>query len=168
MFIMCDEMWNSVDIYGPQADIDRFKRRFVIPAIEGDHAGSTLTLDLDNVSADPTWNFRELVQHERGMYSFAFDSNTNFPTHAFERFVEIFPRLYFDCECIAHDDSRMGYGWFNTPPGGQPFRYDYDVPQDYWTGRSCKRSGPEERRHMIVINELKQRLRGTDCARPGS
>lgn len=28
----------------------------------------------------------------------------------------------------------MVYGWFNTPPGGEDFRQDYDVPEDYWTG----------------------------------
>ena len=35
MFIMCSEMWNSVTIYGPRAEIARFRQRFIVPAPPG-------------------------------------------------------------------------------------------------------------------------------------
>lgn len=165
MFVMCDEMWNSVDIYGPQSDVDRFKRRFIVPARRGNRGRSTLEIDFDCFGGDENWNFRDLGPHEHGMYSFAFDTLANFPTYAFECLAGMFPRLHFDCECIADDDHRMGYGWFNTPPGGQDFRDHYDVPEGFWTSGSDKRTPPELRRHMMVIAALKQQLRDEERGR---
>lgn len=162
MYVICDEMWNSVDIYGPQSDIDRFKRRFIVPAPAGNRSRSTLAFKLEDLSGDGAWNFRDLRPHEPGMYSFAFDTLANFPTYAFERLTRMFPKLHFDCECIADDDHRMGYGWFNTPPGGQDFRDDYDVPEGYWTSGSDKRTPPELRRHMMVVAALRERLRNEE------
>ncbi|MBN8816543.1 MAG: hypothetical protein J0J06_13975 [Sphingomonas sp.] len=159
MYAICDEMWNSVDIYGPQGEIDRFKRLFIGPAPAGNRSRSTMAFKLEDLSAEYAWNFRELGPHEHGMYSFAFDTLANFPDYAFEELTGIFPRLHFDCECIADDDHRMGYGWFNTPPGGQDFRDDYNVPEDYWNGGIGKRAEPELRRHMMVVDALRQRLR---------
>ena len=167
MFIMCDEMWNNVDVYGPQSDIDRFKRRFIVPRRPHNRGRSALEIDFDCFGGDENWNFRDLGPHEHGMYSFAFDSLANFPTYAFEGLAEMFPRLHFDCECIADDDHRMGYGWFNTPPGGQDFRDDYYVPADYWTGGIGKRTEPELRRHMMVVDALRQRLRDEESGRRG-
>lgn len=159
MFVMCDEMWNSVDVYGPQSEIDRFKRQLIVPAPAGNWAGSTLAIDFSCVGGDDTWNFRELGPHEHGMYSFAFDTLASFPTYTFEGLAKLFPGLFFDCKCIADDDRSMGYGWFNTPPGGQDFRDDFDVPEGYWTNGGSKRTPPDERRYKIVIAALRQRLR---------
>ncbi|WP_374943155.1 hypothetical protein [Sphingomonas sp.] len=167
MYVICDEMWNSVDVYGPQSEIDRFKRRFIVPAPAGNRSRSTLAFKLEDLSGEFAWNFRDLGPHEHGMYSFAFDTLANFPTYALERLIRMFPRLYFDCECIADDDHRMGYGWFNTPPGGQDFRDDYDVPKGYWTNGGGKRTPPELRRHMMVTDALRQRLRDEELGRRG-
>lgn len=101
---------------------------------------------LRNRQAQPilSWNFRDLGPHEHGVYSFAFDTVSSFPTYTFENLVNLFPSLFFDCECIADDDRSMGFGWFNTPLGGQAFRDDYDVPEGYWSKGGGKRTLREE------------------------
>ncbi|MFD1788069.1 hypothetical protein ACFSC3_10825 [Sphingomonas floccifaciens] len=162
MYIVCDEMWNSVEIYGLQSEIDRFKRRFIFPAPADNWAGSTHAIELCRIGGEETWNFREIFPAEPGYYSFAFDTLAIFPTDTFEDLARLFPMLAFDCECIADDDRSMGYGWFNTPPGGEDFRDDYDVPADYWTVRGCKRSPADQRRHEMVVAALRQNLRETD------
>lgn len=167
MYVICDEMWNSVDIYGPQSDIILFKRLFIVSAPADRRSRSKLAFKLDYLSGDNAWNFREFRANENDMYSFAFDTVANFPTYDFERLVEMFPKLHFDCECIADDDHRMGYGWFNTPPGGQDFYDHYDVPKGFWTSGRGKRTPPEERRHKMVIDALRRRLRDEEQRKHG-
>ncbi len=58
--------------------------------------------------------------------------------------------LAFDCECIADNDSSMGFGWFN-PPGGKDFNDRFNVPKGYWTRSITKRRPKAERRHRAVI-----------------
>ena len=160
MFIMCDEMWNSVDIYGPEVEIERFKRLCIVPAPGYEWDDATLAIDLDRVEAGDgeAWNFRELGRADPRNYAFAFDTGTRFPVRSFERLAEMFPRLAFHCECIADDDRSMGYGWFNTPPGGEDFRDDYKVPRGYWKSRVHKRSPAKQKRHEAVIAALKRAL----------
>lgn len=160
MFTMCDEMWNSVDIYGSQAEIERFKRLCVVPGPINDWEDNELAIDLMRIPGHgcSAWNFRELGRPESGKYSFAFDTVASFPSAEFEELARLFPRLAFDCECIADDDRSMGYGWFNTPPGGEDFYDDYEVPKNYWTTGVYKRPPAAQKRHEAVIAALKQRL----------
>ena len=160
MFTMCDEMWNSVDIYGPQREIERFKRLCIVPGPINDWEDNELAIDLTRIPGygRDAWNFRELGPHEPGMYSFAFDTVASFPSDEFEELARLFPNLAFDCECIADDDRSMGYGWFNTPPGGKDFCDDYNVPRGYWTKGIYKRPPAAQKRHEAVIAALKQSL----------
>lgn len=160
MFTMCDEMWNSVDIYGPQPEIDRFKRLCIVPGPINDWEDNKLAIDLTRIPGygRTAWNFRELGPHEHCMYSFAFDTVASFPSAEFEELAELFPKLAFDCECIADDDRSMGYGWFNVPPGGKDFRDDYKVPKGYWTKGVYKRPPVAQKQHEAVIAALKQSL----------
>jgi hypothetical protein len=146
-------MWNSVDIYGPQADIDRFKRLCIVPGPANDWEDNKVSIDFSRADADYVyaWNFRELRPHEHGMFSFAFDTVASFPIYTFESLGELFPTLAFDCECIADDDRSMGYGWFNTPPGGDDFYDGYDVPEGYWDRGGGKRTAEALKQHMAVV-----------------
>jgi hypothetical protein len=93
-------MWNSVDIYGPQSEIDRFKRLFIVPGPANDWEDNTQSIDFDRGDIYPcyAWNFRELGKHEHGVYSFAFDTVSSFPINTFGDLVDLFPKLAFDCE----------------------------------------------------------------------
>ena len=166
MFIMRDEMWNNVVVYGPQSEIDRFKKRCLSPFPLGNVHDPSEGFDPDrivlietDVFNEETWNFREPKDQERDTYAFNFDTHTRFPATVFERLAELFPALAFDCECIADNDDSMGYGWFNPPPGGEEFRDDYDVPVGYWTNGGSKRSTEAERQHHARINRLQQAIR---------
>lgn len=159
MYVICDEMWISVDIYGPQSEIDRFKRLCIVEGPANDWESNTHSIDFSRANAADCygWNFRELGSDERGVYSFAFDTAARFPTETFESFTKLFPTLAFDCECIADDDRSMGYGWFNTPPGGEDFEDDYDVPEGYWDNDGGEKRTPEaHKKHMAVIAEFKR------------
>lgn len=160
MYVICDEMWNSVDIYGPQSEIDRFKRMFIVPGPANDWEDNEHSIDFNSGDVYPcdAWNFRDFGSRERGVYSFAFDTVSSFPTNTFEDLVELFPKLAFDCECIADDDRSMGYGWFNPPPGGDDFADNYNVPEGYWDKGGGKRSPADEKRHMAVIAAFKRTL----------
>ena len=162
MFIMCSEMWNSVTIYGPRAEIARFRQRFIVPAPPGNWEGSTLSIDFSSIHYEDTWNFRDWGQEDSNCYSFAFDTSPNFPIVTFERLAELFPALAFDCECIADDDRSMGYGWFNPPPGGEDFRDDYEVPEGYWDGDGSKRSPADEQRDKDLVNAHLRMLKEAD------
>lgn len=159
MYVISDEMWNSVDIYGLQDEIDRFKRLCIVEGPANDWESNTHSIDFSQAGADyvDAWNFRELGTQERGMYSFAFDTGWHFPTDTFESLATLFPKLAFDCACIADDDRSMGYGWFNTPPGGENFQDNYDVPEGYWDDGGGEKRTPEAlKRHRAVIAALKR------------
>jgi hypothetical protein len=164
MYLIRDEMWNSVDIYGPQVDIDCFKHLFIVQGPANDWEDNKLAIDLARIPGDcsDAWNFREFGPHERGVYSMAFDTAGSFPTDSLESLAQLFPKLAFDCECIADDDRSMGYGWFNTPPGGEDFRDDFEVPEGYWERGGGKRTPAAEKQHMAVIAALKRTLQEAD------
>lgn len=166
MFRICDEMWNSVSIYGPEEEIERFRQMFIVPAKQDDWTDAALEIDFDPIghSAYETWNFREFSDNEPMCYHFAFDTVAIFPTDVFEDLADMFPALSFECDCIADDDRSMGYGWFNTPPGGEDFRADYEVPAGYWETGGPKRHPADETKHKAVVAALKQRLKdGGSC-----
>jgi hypothetical protein len=74
----------------------------------------------------------------------------------FEQLAARFPRLAFDCTCIEALAEFMGYGWFNAPPGGEQFRQDFHVPEDYWTGGGSRKRSPEaQEAHEARIAEFK-------------
>jgi len=161
MFTMCDEMWNSVSIYGPEIEIERFKQLCIVPGPINDWEDNELAIDFMRIPGHgcSAWNFRELGRREPCEYSFAFDTVASFPAAEFEELARLFPQLTFDCECIADDDRSMGYGWFNTPPGGEDFRDDYDVPKGYWTaGVVYKRPPAAQKQYQAVVAVLKQKL----------
>jgi hypothetical protein len=87
---------------------------------------------------------------------------SSFPIYTFESLTKLFPKLVFDCECIADDDRSMGYGWFNTPPGGDDFCDDYEVPEGYWENGGGKRTPEAEKQHIAVTDAFRQTLQQGD------
>lgn len=147
---MGDEAWISVGIYGPQLEIDRFKRWFVVTTTD-DRGNTCSELNFTGVfrhegrynpaieaHGERPWNFEDWEQKESGYYSFKFDTWLGFPEELFERLSGMFPHLMFDCDYIASNDLEMGRGWYNGPKGGETFDY-HAVPDDYWADGGCKR-----------------------------
>lgn len=168
------DVWNNVTIYGPRADIQRFKKMCMKPDEQlyragqsgWDGCGCTISLPpQDEVEgrqssvssySDYVWNFQQFTSKSAVEYSFSFDSDAEFPALLFELLAAKFPRLAFDCTCIEALDEFMGYGWFNAPPGGEEFRQDFHVPEDYWTGGGSRRRSLEaQQAHEVRIAELK-------------
>lgn len=164
--ILCrDEMWNGADVYGPPADLERFKRASLIPnpTIAQIETSALFSEDAIVTISSPkfeieTWNFRVRPGTPPWHYSFAFDTGSDFPEFVFEDLALTYPTLSFDCDCIADDDRSMGYGWFNPPPGGEPFDSDYSVPDGYWTEGGCKQSPSAELRHQARLSKLSKQL----------
>ncbi|MBM7406258.1 MULTISPECIES: hypothetical protein [Sphingomonas] len=163
--IFCDEMWNSVDVYGSPAEIERFKATCFDPVPVYRQNCQDSELDEEAIvmvglvgSRIDTWNFRQRATKSAGHYRFAFDTLMWFPTREFERIAEAFPSLAFDCDCIADNDRSMGFGWYNPPEGGDPFRDDYDVPPNYWNASPNKRDPMAELRYQALVAELKQKF----------
>lgn len=163
MIIMVDEMWNSVVIYGPQSEIDRVKRQGIRSLAKGDVDELNTAFDPEHivrigtdVENEDAWNFRELRGSGIGSYGFAFDTVARFPKPVFECLAKLFPTLAFDCECTADNDSSMGYGWFNPPPGGEAFRDDYAVPEGYWSTGIGKRTAEARLLHSEMVNKLRR------------
>jgi hypothetical protein len=166
------DVWNNVTVYGPRADIRRFKRVCLEPEEHVFRAGQsgwdgcrcTITAPRsDEVECrkpagahrDYVWNFQQFTTDSNVSYSFGFDSEGRFPEQLFQHLATSFPRLAFDCTCIEALDGFMGYGWFNPPPGGEEFRQDYDVPEDYWTSDDGQKRGPKaQAAHEARIAEL--------------
>ena len=111
-------------------------------------------------TSENAWNFRASGNQERGTYSFAFDTIGRFPVPIFRRLAELFPTLAFECDCIEECDESMGYGWFNTPDGGDDFVDGYDVPDGYWEmGEPIKRDTMAELRHRALVARITQTVR---------
>ena len=160
-----DEMWNSVDVYGSPAEIERFKATCFDP-VPGfrespqvpDFNDEAIVMIGVAGSRTDTWNFRHGRAKTVGHYRFAFDTLMWFPTRDFERIAEAFPSLVFDCDCIADNDRSMGFAWYNPPQGGEPFRDDYDVPPNYWDDSLSKRDAMAELRYQALVAELKHKF----------
>jgi len=165
--MICDEMWNSVTLYGRQAEIDRFKELFIdVPDDDGDETLLAFDAILPIARAESlelfgkvarcagfqTWNFRDSIEQILGTYYFAFDTGNRFPVPVFNYLAILFPELAFDCYCIADNDSSMGFGWFNPPPGGEDFCDEHSVPVDHWEGNGRYRIDP-------IAHEQHERLR---------
>ena len=169
------DVWNNVTVYGPETDIELFKNVCLEPDEQvfrdgqSGWDGCTCTIsappspgaECERSSAcgysEYVWNFQQFNSRSCVEYSFSFDTDGEFPERLFERLAESFPRLAFDCTCIEALDDFMGYGWFNAPPGGEKFRQDFAVPEDYWTGGGSQRRTPEaEAAHEARIADLKK------------
>ena len=131
-----EEVWNSVSVGGPQSEIDRLKELCRLPDIQ--EPTDEVVVDFSELMPDSgwsgeyyTWNCVTHGPHERGSFSFGFDSPGGAPVEIFERLAEEFPSLSFYCNCIASRDEFMASGWFNGPPGSEEFTFQ-DVPADYW------------------------------------
>ncbi|CAM3274480.1 hypothetical protein SPAN111604_14330 [Sphingomonas antarctica] len=143
------DVWNSVTVYGPALEIDRFKRLCIAPSEtvfrsgQSGWEGCACTISVPSARtkdpsrspsyySDEVWNFQQFTRTSEVEYSFSFDTDGEFPVILFECLAASLPKLSFDCRCIASLDEFMGFGWFNGPPGSQDFRQDYEVPEDYW------------------------------------
>lgn len=178
------DCWNNVTVYGPSAEIVRFRRLCIdLPPgsdpqnVSGGWDGYEAYIGFDGVmpaepGRDPrgakgayAWNYREHAP-EPGKWRFAFDTDGEFPEGVFADFAALFQALRFDCDCIDALDNYMGCGWFNTPPGGEPFRQDMDVPADYWTGGgSTKRTPEADAKHTALVEALLDAAREADLRR---
>jgi hypothetical protein len=172
--MFCDEMWNGVSVFGCQSDIDRFKDLCIEEPDEQDEDQETY-VTFDNIlliarAEDPklaaslaksagfeTWNFRAGKNELAGTYHFAFDTSPRFPYQVFKYLAKIFPNISFDCRCIADNDDSMGYGWFNTPHGGEDFSDCYPVPDDYWENSIGYRSDPISHKNYEALVAQVQR-----------
>ena len=160
---MGDEAWISVSIYGPQPEIDRFKRWFVVTTTD---IWGTERIGLDFTGmfrhtgrynhtleshGEKPWGFEDCEQDVPGCYDFKFDTWAGFPEELFERLVEMFPHVMFDCSYIASDHSTMGHGWYNGPRDGDKFAY-YDMPEGYWeSGGPGLRDEASDARHSEQV-----------------
>lgn len=134
--MFADEIWNNVDVAGPQSEINRLKKLCRLPDIQ--KPTDDVVVDFSNLMPGSswdtvyyTWNLVTHGPHEPGEFSFGFDCSSRAPVEIFERLAEKFPRLSFYCKCIASMDEFMASGWFNGPPGSEEFTFE-DVPADYW------------------------------------
>lgn len=130
------EIWNNVDVYGPQSEIDRLKELCRLPDMQVPTDG--VVVDFSKLMSNSgwglefyTWNLNTYGPHKQGEFSFGFDSPDRAPVEIFERLAGEFPSLSFSCSCIASMDEFMASGWFNGPPGSEEFTFQ-DVPADYW------------------------------------
>ena len=132
-----------MSIYGPQPEIDRFKRWFVVRTIDA-RGREELELDFTGLfrhtghynhalqsHGEKPWGFEDWEQDAPGCYHFKFDTWRGFPEELFENLVEMFPHVMFDCSNIASDSSEIGYGWYNGPRDGDKFAY-YEMSEGYW------------------------------------
>ena len=174
------ECWNSVVVYGRAAEIERFRRLCIeLPPgsnprnMQGGWGGCEAEIGFmglvptghertsrfgTTVSAT---NYREWAP-EPGTWSFAFDTRDPFPEDVFEELASLFPALHFHCECIDSMDDYMGFGWFNVPPGGEAFRQDLTVPNDFWTNGGSKQTPAEEAKDLAIAKALAQAARKAD------
>lgn len=147
------ESWNSVNAYGPQAEIDRLKTLLIVTDGNGERK-----IDFTRVLAEPedarVGNFRDWDQQQDGIYMFAFDTRWCFPFDVFHKLAELFPAIAFDCDAIHENDDWCGYGWFNTPEGGEDFDDRHDVPEDYWE-HNLKRDPVAQLRYCAIVERLK-------------
>ncbi|PZO81012.1 MAG: hypothetical protein DI632_00065 [Sphingomonas hengshuiensis] len=171
------EVWNSVRVYGPPSEISRFKLLCFAPSRASDThdddgwdgCDCVITVPADERRdngppfSDYVWNFDHDDVPGDSRYAFNFDTDFRFPVDLFERIARAFPALAFDCDCIDSMDEFMGYGWFNTPAGGEDFSQSYDVPKDYWTsGSGHKRDPATQSQHEALIAQLVRADRETD------
>ena len=167
------DIWNHVTVYGPPSEIDMFKQLCIAPSesvfsvrqFGWDGCDCTIScppraktddeLNLGKWHSIDVDNFQQFLPKNRAEYSFSFDTYHPFPDKIFALLAERFPMLAFDCNCIQELDESMGYGWFNAPPEGEPFRQDYQVPKNYWkSGRGCKRGRAAQIAHAARIAKL--------------
>lgn len=168
---MDDKAWVFVTIYGPQPEIDRFKRWFVVKSTDP-HDSNEFELDFTGLfrhkgrynhtlesHGEKPWGFQDWEQDAPGCYRLKFDTSQGLPEELFKHLVETFPHLMFDCEYIESDNHQMGYGWYNGPRDGDKFAY-FDVPADYWTSSVSKvRDEASEARHSKQVKRVARAAR---------
>ena len=175
------DMWNYVTVFGPAAEINRFKRLCLDPSeniITAGQSGwdgcdciiniATSVTGADDRKDDNTFgiyvhNFQQFTMTSTNEFSFSFDTDGPFPEEVFRALAACYPKLAFDCDCIEGLDECMGFGWFNAPPGGEDFRQDYAVPRNYWSsGSGHKRSRRAQVAHEARIDALLETARQRD------
>ncbi|MAN13970.1 MAG: hypothetical protein CL945_04580 [Dinoroseobacter sp.] len=151
------EVWVSLDVYGPQSEIERFRKLCLAPALRGANVKGALDIVRvvrDLADSEPTstaiawfgeaWNLREDAQESTGSFGCGFDM-TEFHEELFHCLAREFPALAFHCGCIGSDNEFMGYGWFNGPGTSEAFAC-FDMPDEYWTARAQK---PDPLAHLL-------------------
>lgn len=168
---MEDEAWITVTLYGPQPEIDRFKRWFVVSKLS---ANGQWEVQIDftglfkhegrydhriEAHGELPFDFEDWAQEQQGCYHFRFDTWRGFPEKLFEILAGLFPHLMFDCEYIASDHTEMGYGWYNGPKDGEAFGY-YAFPLNYWdSSHTSKRDEASNALHMARIDRISRAAR---------
>ena len=115
------EVWVSLDVYGPQSEIERFRKLCLAPALRGANVKGALDIVRvvrDLADSEPTstaiawfgeaWNLREDAQESTGSFGCGFDM-TEFHEELFHCLAREFPALAFHCGCIGSDNEFMGY-----------------------------------------------------------
>lgn len=115
-----EEVWVTIDVYGPQSEIDRLRELCAI-------------IDIDRYTDDPVVDFNTLMPdssfgrqywtsnlvsrgpHKPCTLDFGFDLHGRCPEEIFECLAVEFPTLAFHCSCIAGMDEFMADGWHNGP-----------------------------------------------------
>lgn len=168
--------WNSVTVYGPDAEIERFRRTCLSfldeSEVEADFDGwngHEVQIGFTDVTSNDLGSGRErAIVHASnyreeepgpGKWSFLFDTSHAFPEHEFNQIASFFPSLHFECECIGSLDEFMGVGWFNPPRGGEAFRQDLPVRPTHWEDGGCKREPAAEARHRALVDGLTRAAR---------
>jgi hypothetical protein len=154
-----DEIWVSIDVYGPQPEIDRLRELCAIIDIDGhtnDPVVDFRTLIPDSMFGAQywTWNLVSRGPHEPCTLDFGFDAYGRCPEEIFECLAAEFPTLAFHCSCIASMDEFMAEGWYNGPVGSPKFHYR-DVPDDYW--ETCGTSAWDDKAvadHQTIVKNL--------------
>jgi hypothetical protein len=155
-----NEIWVSVEVYGPQPEIDRLVK--LCDIIDADGCSYGCVVDFTELmpgsifgQAFGTWNGVTRGPHEPCTLDFGFDVPRECPEAVFKALAAEFPSLAFYCSCIADMDEFMAEGWYNGPPGSPAFSYR-DVPHDYWEtcGRSADPSEEDKAKHQIMVRQL--------------
>ncbi len=176
----CNESWISISVFGPSAEIERFRQLCIDLPPDSDPQSATGAWDgydvwigLETENPDGVHrgsrgtyfhasNYREDAP-EPGSWFFAFDFSGDFPEQHFEEIAAHFPLLCFDCDSIGSLDESMGFGWFNVPLGGEPFRQGLPVPDNFWTGGGGEKRTPDAQvRHEALIDALIEAAKQVD------
>lgn len=129
------DVWNTVYVKGPQAEIVRMREVCRLPEIQKptyepvvDFTDLESNFDLGGQYV--SYNLVTHGPHEPGTFSFCFDCNGDAPVEIFEALANEFPTLVFKVHCISSTDEFMASGSYNGPDGDE-FKFE-EVPDNYW------------------------------------
>lgn len=129
------DVWNSVYVEGPHAEIVRMRKLCCLPEIQiptEEPVVDFSELMPHSSAGDQYWSYNLVTHgpHEPGTFSFGFDCNGDAPVEIFEALADEFQTLRFNVSCISSMDEFMASGSYNYPDNND-FKYE-EVPADYW------------------------------------